>query len=145
MIQHYFCNGSCKTIYEKNGLCDTRICKQYGRDLVVCDCIDNNHKKDLPKHDKVIIKSFIQHDSMNAVFLGISVGCVWGSYLFLTALLSWYWGIGTPILHVFASLYFGYSANLLGGIIGFVWGFCDGFITGVLVAWLYNVLQRRKG
>jgi len=44
-----------------------------------------------------------------------------------------------------SSLYIGYAATLLGSIIGAIWAFVDGFIGGVIVAWLYNAFQKGKG
>jgi CDP-diglyceride synthetase len=34
--------------------------------------------------------------------------------------------------------YFGYSISPRGSVIGFAWGFCDGLISGALLAWIYN-------
>jgi len=36
----------------------------------------------------------------------------------------------------------GYSATIVGILIGAVWGFIDAFIGGVVLAWLYNKLLK---
>jgi hypothetical protein len=66
----------------------------------------------------------------------------------LAILLTTYWilitssgGSTLALLHKF---YMGYSVTWLGGIIGLVWGFVDGFICGAIFAWLYNKLSTEK-
>ena len=34
------------------------------------------------------------------------------------------------------------STNALGIAIGTLWGFVDGYITGVVIAWIYNKLAK---
>jgi hypothetical protein len=40
-------------------------------------------------------------------------------------------------------IYRGYNISPIGSVIGLVWAFADGFIGGVVFAWLYNVLATR--
>lgn len=66
---------------------------------------------------------------------------VWGLGLFC---LTW-WVIafdgasGNPT--VIARVYRGYSISAIGSLIGLAWAFADGFIGGVIFAWLYNRLS----
>ncbi len=45
---------------------------------------------------------------------------------------------------VLSSLYIGYAPSFVGSVAGTVWAFADGFIGGVIVAWLYNRLLLRR-
>ena len=74
-----------------------------------------------------------------ALAFGISWGLIVMSAGWL-AITGW----GAAIVDVFASLYIGYSASFLGGVIGFIWGFVDGAIFGALVAAIYNIVVTKK-
>lgn len=54
-------------------------------------------------------------------------------------------GWGMAIVMMLASLYIGYSASVLAAIIRLIWAFIDGFIAGVVVAWVYNLCGQRGG
>jgi hypothetical protein len=56
--------------------------------------------------------------------------------LAITAMFGW----GTALIAPLASLYIGYSASILGAIIGVIWAFIDGFVAGVVIAWIYNFI-----
>ena len=74
--------------------------------------------------------------------LGLAVGIVWG----LTVLLGTWWLLirGAPgeMFSKLESFYIGYSFSWGGAIIGFIWAFVEGFIAGVLIAWLYEVFAK---
>ena len=42
------------------------------------------------------------------------------------------------------SLYVGYDASFLGGIVGALWAFVDGAIAGALIALIYNAVARTQ-
>ena len=75
---------------------------------------------------------------LHAPSLGFAFGILWGASLILLALLVMFWGWGTPLLDLFGSVYIGYKATFTGILLGAAWGFVDGFISGVVIAWLYN-------
>ena len=73
--------------------------------------------------------------------LGIAIGVLWAAYcLFcgITAMFGW----GIALVEAISSLYIGYGPSVLGAIIGALWGFVDGYIAGVVIAWLYNTLVK---
>ncbi len=70
--------------------------------------------------------------------LGMSLGIVWGLYMFIVAMLSMTIGMGTPFVEIFSYVYYGFAATLIGSVIGLAWGFVHGFIFGALLAFFYN-------
>lgn len=70
--------------------------------------------------------------------LGMSLGIVWGLSMLLCGLLSMMWGVATPFVDLFSSIYIGFDSTVVGSIMGLVWGFVDGFIFGILIACIYN-------
>jgi len=78
-------------------------------------------------------------NKIQPVPLGVAIGVLWAAYVFfigITAMFDW----GAGIVDVLGSLYIGYTASVLGAIIGAIWAFVDGLVGGVLVAWLYNLM-----
>lgn len=71
--------------------------------------------------------------------LAVSLGVTWGLLVLFT---GWATMLFSPwcaeLVEVFASVYIGFSATFLGGIIGFLWGFFDGAVAGILIALIYN-------
>lgn len=51
-IDHYVCIGECKTVSEKPGVCEVKVCSRYNQILVTCTCTDGMHRevwnRDLP-------------------------------------------------------------------------------------------------
>jgi hypothetical protein len=73
--------------------------------------------------------------------LGIAIGVVWAAYIFfcgITAIFGW----GNALVEAISSLYIGYGPTFLGSVIGAVWGFVDGYIAGVVIAWIYNRISK---
>lgn len=79
---------------------------------------------------------------LRPIYLGVSIGIVWGVSLFITTWLSFYTGYGKLFLDVLAdSIYPGYSISPLGSILGLIYGFLDGLISGSLIGYIYNKLS----
>jgi len=73
---------------------------------------------------------------------GLTLGIVWGAAMFILGLMVMLFDWGAAWLTLMSSLYIGYKATLLGSIIGGAWGFIDAGIGGLVIAWLYNKLQK---
>jgi len=76
--------------------------------------------------------------------LGVAAGILWAAYVLsvgITAMFGW----GVALVDAISSLYLGYGPSIPGAIIGAVWGFVDGYIAGVVIAWLYNKLAKQAG
>ncbi|MFN3740656.1 MAG: bacteriophage holin [Thermodesulfovibrionales bacterium] len=79
---------------------------------------------------------------LRPLYLGISIGIVWGVSLFITTWLSYYTGYGKLFLEVLAgSIYPGYSITPLGSLLGLFYGFLDGLISGSIIGAIYNKLS----
>ena len=75
------------------------------------------------------------------VALGVAIGVLWAIYVFFLGIVAM-WGWGAEMVRVFASLYIGYDASVIGAIIGAIWAVVDGFIAGFVIAWIYNKVAK---
>ncbi|MDH4230399.1 MAG: bacteriophage holin [Nitrospirota bacterium] len=76
---------------------------------------------------------------LKPIALGIALGTVWGGSLFVTTWISYYTGYGRLFLEVLAqSIYPGYAITPAGSFLGLLYGFLDGFVSAVLIGWIYN-------
>jgi hypothetical protein len=77
---------------------------------------------------------------LNVKAFALTCGLIWGFGVFA---LTW-WIIAfdgaTGEVTIIGKLYRGYSITPLGSLIGLVWALADGFVGGLVFAWLYNVL-----
>ena len=70
--------------------------------------------------------------------LGMAMGLTWGLMMFVVSFLTMLFGIGSPFVDIFSSVYWGFDSTVIGAVLGFIWGFIYGYITGVLIASFYN-------
>ncbi len=68
---------------------------------------------------------------------GLALGIVWGVSVFLIGLYAMR-GVGEAYVNLIGSVYMGYGPTFLGSILGGIWGFFDGLISGIIFALLYN-------
>lgn len=85
---------------------------------------------------------------LNVMRLGSTLGIVWGMMAFLTGIgnLALH-GYGTAFLKVLESLYPGYTLGKwgFGGVIVLtLYAALDGFVLGVVIAWVHNLLKFEK-
>lgn len=75
--------------------------------------------------------------------MAIAGGILWGFYMLF---LGWaaFFGWGNALVEMMSSLYIGFTATLLGGVIGAAWGFADGAIAGAIIALVYNTVAKPK-
>lgn len=77
---------------------------------------------------------------LNVKAFGLTCGLVWGLGLFF---LTWWILLfeGNDVQSTFLSaVYRGYTISPVGSLIGLMWAFVDGWIGGLIFAWLYNQL-----
>lgn len=73
--------------------------------------------------------------------LGLSLGILSGLAVFVMTLLALYANYGLGWFALTADVYPYYELSLVGAFIGLAFGFIDGFIGGVLIAFLYNLFS----
>lgn len=140
-MTHYICRGeNCRTVSDRPSVCLEPGCMNRYKLLEECNC---PHRS---KHDENI--SVINYGTksvttkLNVINFGIAFGFVVGAYFFMIGLFAAYFGIGAGIVTQMESFYIGYNASLLGSVAGGLWGLVDGFIGGVLIAYIYNFIQK---
>lgn len=78
---------------------------------------------------------------IDVVNFGLALGIAFGIGTFIVGILSMF-GIGESFVVALSTIYIGYDSTFIGAVAGSLWGLVDGFIGGVLIAWLYNQLSR---
>lgn len=78
---------------------------------------------------------------MSVSGLALGIGIYWGLAMLVAGWTSIF-GWGTEFVTTMSSIYIGYEASFIGGIIGGVWGFFDGLIAGALIAFFYNRFKK---
>ncbi len=81
------------------------------------------------------------NNRMSPLGLGLSLGVIWGLSIFLMGLAAYYYAYGYAFVTALGSIYIGYAPSFMGSVWGGIIGFVDAFITGFLIAWLYNKFQ----
>ncbi len=69
------------------------------------------------------------------LFIGIGLFCITWWVIFFDGAGN----VNLPIMY----LYRGYSVTPTGSFIGLIWGLIDGYIGGVIFAWVYNQMVKR--
>lgn len=77
---------------------------------------------------------------LSPVAFGIALGLIYGLSLLLYAWLVHFGGYNDELIVRWGEIMRGYAPTVAGGLIGFVWGLVEGFITGVIFSWLYNLV-----
>jgi hypothetical protein len=76
---------------------------------------------------------------LSPIALGFSIGVVSGICMMAFAWAAWIWGVGGPLVPLYAAIYPGFEASLNGGFYGLGWGLLVGFVFGLLLAIVYNI------
>ncbi len=85
-----------------------------------------------------------QPGPLAVISFGLAVGLTWALAVFLLGIDAGLFDWGVTVVAVLSSLYIGYEPTFVGSVAGTVWAFADGFIGGVIIAWLYNRLLLRR-
>jgi hypothetical protein len=80
-------------------------------------------------------------DKCHPLALGTAIGVLWAIYIFFAGIAAMF-GWGVALVETLASFYIGYGASIAGAIVGAIWAFVDGFVAGVVIAWIYNMVAR---
>ncbi len=92
-------------------------------------------------------KQYISEDGYAIVeptAAGLSLGIFGGLLIAFYTVLCAYTGYGIEIEMTFEALFPGYTLSLAGGIVGVVWMFSIGYLSGSILAWMYNKLAKNS-
>ncbi len=78
---------------------------------------------------------------LNVKGLTLALGISWSACVLFAGWASMF-GWGSGFVEVMSSMYIGYEASLVGGLVGAAWAFVDGAIAGLLVSLLYNFFSK---
>ena len=81
---------------------------------------------------------------LNGKALGLSLGIIWAAMVFLATMSVVVRGGTGELTGKLARFYLGYSLTFTGAVIGAVWGFIHMFITGFILAVLYNAFSMKS-
>jgi len=84
----------------------------------------------------------MNHLKLKPLALGLACGILWGLSILAMGLLAYFFSYGEVFVSTLGTLYVGYESTIIGSILGGIIGFVDAFITGVVLAWLYNLFVR---
>ncbi len=79
---------------------------------------------------------------LSPLALGLSIGVIWALSVVFIAILNITLGYGVGFISAVGSVYIGYTATIMGIIIGAAFALIDGIIGGVLIAWFYNIFSK---
>jgi len=80
---------------------------------------------------------------LNVKAFALAGGLVWGFNWFA---LTWWMMLFDGATHeitIIGRMYRGWNLSPAGSLVALLWGFLDGFLLGLMVAWLYNTLAPR--
>ena len=83
-------------------------------------------------------KEAFERAQLGIISFGLAVGITAGIFAFVIGMSAGLFGWGWTFVEVMSSLLIGYMPTIVGSITGAVWAFVDGFIAGVIIAFLYN-------
>ncbi|GAB4189480.1 MAG: bacteriophage holin [Simkaniaceae bacterium] len=79
----------------------------------------------------------------NLKAFALAFGIVWGLANLIVGWTSIF-GWGNAYVETLSSIYIGYDASFIGGIVGGIWAFADGVIGGLVFAFFYNLILGKK-
>lgn len=82
---------------------------------------------------------------LHVISFGLAFGITWALGVLLLGFSATFFDWGSNLVSVIGEMYIGYQPTFLGSIIGAIWGFVDLFITGVIIAVIYNFCTKCCG
>jgi len=80
---------------------------------------------------------------LHPAVLSLTLGLIGGIASFALTLVAIISRDSGRLIHLFESIYPGYSVGIIGLILGLLWGFVYGYILGFLIAYLYTYLVKK--
>ncbi len=85
-----------------------------------------------------------RHATLGVISFGLALAVTSALLTFLLGIMATFFGWGIELARALSSLYIGFQPTFVGTIAGAVWAFFDGFVAGVMIAWLYNRFLLRR-
>ena len=79
---------------------------------------------------------------ISACALGVAFGVTSAIFVLVFSLLSLKYGWGADWVKVMSSVYVGFGLTAKGIAVGVLWAFVDGYIFGLLIGWIYNLVLK---
>ncbi len=83
-----------------------------------------------------------QVSKLSACALGFALGITWALAVLVLGVLAWKLKFGEHWVELFSSIYVGFAATPIGVVIGILWAFVEGYISGFVIAVVYNFCLR---
>jgi hypothetical protein len=80
---------------------------------------------------------------LNVKALAVALGASWAICVLFVGWASMF-GWGTKFVDMMAAVYIGFAPTFLGAVIGAIWAFIDGAIGGAIIAFVYNVVAKKR-
>jgi len=77
---------------------------------------------------------------LNVVRFGLTLGCAWGFCVFALVSIARYSSKARAVIQFSSKVYRGLDESFTGSLIGALWAFSDGTLSGFLIAWIYNLI-----
>lgn len=86
------------------------------------------------------MKSGTPKAKLSIVAFGVAIAIMEALFLMMLAWAGLILGYGLPVIEHLATLFPGYNATFVGGLLGGLEGLIDGFIWGAITALIYNLV-----
>ncbi len=126
----------------------TKLCPKCGQvspeDARKCDCgyrFDRDDDAEDADRRRVALAQWLGAGRLNIFAFAIACSLFWGIALFLTTWWIILFDGATSEPTWIGRVYRGYSLSPLGSLVGLGWGLIDGFVSGAVLAWIYNAVS----
>jgi hypothetical protein len=79
---------------------------------------------------------------LSACALGFALGLTWALGMLILGVLAWSFHVGEKWVELISTVYVGFAATPVGVLIGTLWAFVEGYISGFVLAVIYNFSAR---
>lgn len=87
------------------------------------------------------------NNKFDVLAFGLTLGILWGLAVLVVSLLAIFevqqlGQFSMKFINFLNTFYVGFEASAVGTIVGTFWAFLDGFMGGIIFAWLYNKISK---
>lgn len=81
---------------------------------------------------------------ISPVSFGLAIGVFWGVSVLLMGLMAHFFTFEEGVVTIIGNMYIEYQVSIIGSVLRGIIAFVDGFVTGIILAWLYNFFARHS-